>query len=183
MRNNSNSRLGGEDLPGDIAQKVDELCLRGNKLAEAEQEDEAVRMFQEAYGLLPAPVERWYAATWIQIAIGDVAYLRGDLDAAAEAFNKMGQFEGWHDNPFVRLRRGQVALDFGDTQKATNELAAAFMLGGYEIFDAEDDKYAEFVLSKLLPPEPPVDHPLARFHLEPDKIDIPVERKPWWRFW
>ncbi|WP_009966140.1 tetratricopeptide repeat protein [Verrucomicrobium spinosum] len=176
----------GDDLPSDIAQKVDALCLRGNELAEAEQDDEAICTFQEAYSLLPEPVERWYAATWIQVAIGDTAFIRGDLNGAAEAFQKLAQLRGWLDNPFVRMRRGQVALELGDPEMAANELAAAFMLGGYEIFDSEDDKYAEFALSKLLPPVPPVDHPLARFHLHPDSTDEegnhPEAKKPWWRF-
>lgn len=80
-------------------------------------------------------------------------------------------------------------MDTGQTELAIDELAAAFMLGGYSIFDAEDDKYAEFVLSKMLPPVPPLDHPLARLHLQLGSDPLPEEvrnagaMKPWWRFW
>ena len=181
--------FGDQDLPADIAQNVDSLCLKGNELADAERDHEAIRVFREAYSLLPEPVERWHAATWIQVAIGDTAFLAGDLKTASEALQILATLPGWIDNPFVRLRRGQVALDTGQTELAIDELAAAFMLGGYSIFDAEDDKYAEFVLSKMLPPVPPLDHPLARFHLQPES-DSSLEEvrntcatKSWWRFW
>ncbi len=163
-----------EDLPADIAARIEPICTLGNSLSN-ENPSLAIKKLREAFEILPEPREQWLAGTWILTVIGDIAYLSGNLDLAYESFYQIDLFEGWHDNPFIRLRRGQVSFDKGDFKNAENELAFAFMAGGYSILEHEDDKYAEFVLSKLLPPKLPVIHRLARYHLR--------EQKQWWKFW
>lgn len=163
-----------DDLPADIAHRIKPLCEEGDALSESDPM-QAISKYRLAFDALPLPKEQWLAATWILIAIGDTAYTNGDPGLAKDTFQGIDLYEGWHANPFVRLRRGQVAFDAGELDRAANEFALAFMAGGYEIFDNADDKYAEFGLSKLLPPEPPIEHRLARFHLQP--------QKPWWKFW
>jgi hypothetical protein len=56
------------------------------------------------------------------------------------------------ENPFIWLRRGQVYFELGDMRLAEDGLASAFMLGDKNIFEGEDPKYSEFILSKLKPP-------------------------------
>jgi hypothetical protein len=162
------------DLPPGIASRIQPLCKEGDRLAEA-QPELAIARYREALEILPEPKQQWLAATWILTAIGDTAYGAGDLALAQASFQGIDTFKGWHANPFIRLRRGQVAFDTGDMESAANELACAFMAGGYGILETADEKYARFVLSRLLPPVPPEDHPLARFHLTP--------KKPWWKPW
>jgi hypothetical protein len=163
-----------DDLPPEIVPRLEALCREAESLAE-ESPDLGIAKFDEAFELLPEPREQWLSATWILIAIGDIQYLWGRLSEARETFASLVHFEGWHDNQFVHLRRGQIAYDFGNFEIAANELALAFMAGGYEILETADEKYAEFILSKLRSPEPPIDHPLARFH--------PATSVSRWKFW
>lgn len=177
-----------EDLPKSIADAIQPLCDKGEELGKQGQSREAIEKFSEAFKLLPKPPHQWLAATWILTAIGDTAFLAGDMRTAGAAFGEVGLCEGWHDNPFIRLRRGQVAFEAGDLRQASNELASAFIIERYGIFEREDQKYAEFILAQLDPPVPPVDHPLARFHRKPQGAqdeagDAHGNAKPWWRFW
>ena len=164
-----------EDLPPEVAKAIQPICREAEQLLTRDQHVAAIAKHCEAFSLLPEPKDQWLAGTWILAAIGDIAYLSGDLPLAAQSYRDIGFFPGWEDNAFIRLRRGQIAFDEGSFDVASNELACAFMLGGYEIMEHEEEKYAEFVLSKMLPPIPPVSHPLARFHLQ--------EQRPWWKFW
>src|SRR3954464_15064295 len=103
-----------KDLPADIAQQAKALCAEGDQLADQKRPVEAIQKFSEAFKLLPEPKQRWLAATWILIAIGDTAFLAGDLPTASEALREISLCPNWTNNPFVRLRRGQVALENGD---------------------------------------------------------------------
>lgn len=163
-----------EDLSAEVTARIEPLCALGSSLSN-ENPTLAIEKLREAFEILPEPREQWLAGTWILTVIGDIAYLSGNLALAYDSFYGIDLYEGWHANAFIRLRRGQVAFDRGDFQNAANELTFAFMAGGYEILEHEDDKYAEFVLSRLLPPEPPVVHRLASYHLR--------KQKQWWQFW
>ena len=173
-----------KDLPPEIVARIEPLCAEGDALAHRGQATEAIQKFSEAFLLLPVPPHRWMAATWILIAIGDTAFLAGDMRTAGEALREISLCEGWHANPFVWLRRGQVAYELGDMKKASDGLASAFMLGGYAIFDREDDKYPEFLLPQMAAPVPPVPHRLAHLHKPDDEpAPGPPPKRPWWKFW
>lgn len=174
-----------ETLDKQIYERAKALCADGEKLADNKRSNEAILKFQEALSLLPEPKNQWLAATWILTAIGDTALSKNDLPGATEAFRQLALGNGWFENPFIRLRRGQIAYENGDLDLASKELAAAFRLGGYDIFDSVDDKYPKFALSKMSPPDPPVDHRLACFHMQNEEpvTEKDKQEKPWWKIW
>lgn len=137
------------ELPVEIYSEVIRLSSVGDELADAGDHIGAVRQFQQAVALLPSPVEKWNAATWLFTAIGDSFFLSGDLDSALVALNRAQLCPDALNNPFVWLRRGQIYYEVGDTRLADDCLASAYMLGGTEIFDREDQKYADYILAKL----------------------------------
>jgi hypothetical protein len=52
-------------------------------------------------------------------------------------------------NPFLHLRRGEVALEQGDEDVATDELMRAYMAEGRDIFATEDAKYLAFLSTRV----------------------------------
>ncbi|MCX6855506.1 MAG: hypothetical protein NTV80_11455 [Verrucomicrobia bacterium] len=172
-----------------------ELGARGDELAKSDDSGSAaIAVFREALDIVPEPKEQYLVTTWLLAAIGDTAFLDGDLEIAAKAFQDIGRCDGWLDNAFIWLRRGQVAYENGDLKLASQGLASAFMLGGYDIFDSVDDKYPAFVLSQMRPPVPAVHHRLAVFHMneedcsdteatEEPSLDADALKRPWWKVW
>ncbi len=140
------------ELPDPIYTEVTRLSSEGNALADAGEHRNAVQHFERAAALLPLPVEEWTAATWLFTAIGDSFFLAGDFESARVALNRAQLCPDSLDNPFIWLRRGQVHYELGDTRLADDCLGSAYMLGGTEIFDSEDPKYANYILAKLKPP-------------------------------
>jgi hypothetical protein len=78
-------------------------------------------------------------------AIGDAAFLGAWYGSARKALDYAMTCPGAIENPFLHLRRGQVALEQGDEEVAANELMRAYMAEGREIFESEDGKYLAFL--------------------------------------
>src|SRR4249920_3184814 len=97
------------DLPREVAARIEPLCAEGDRLAEEQHWEEAIQSFKAAHALLPSPPEQWVAGTWILTAMGDTAYLAGNLDTANEMFREITlSYRGWQQSPFIWLRRGQI---------------------------------------------------------------------------
>ena len=140
---------GPVNLNDDLHEEVKNLCAEGDELAEAEQYDEAIAKYREALFLLPRPIEKWEASLWIYTAIGDAMFLKGDFLAAAKPFRDVMFCPGAEQNPFIRLRRGQVAFERGNFAVAETELAEAYRLEGEKIFSEDDSKYLNLIKAKL----------------------------------
>ena len=136
-----------------IKSRIEELCAKGAESLRDQKFDDAVVRFCEAFGLLPIPVERWEVANSILIALGDAYFKKGDYTSAADVLVKAMRMPGAIQNPFIRLRRGQIALESGQLDRAEQEMAAAYMIEGESIFKTEDPKYWAFLEPKLFPPE------------------------------
>lgn len=132
--------------------QIESLSAEGNALAGAGSFVDAIFAFESALKLVPDPVYNWEASTWLFTAIGDVAFQSNDFPRAQEALREAALCPGALDNPFVRLRRGQVFFELGDLPKAAEELAAAYMLEGAVIFENEEPKYFEHLKTVLRTP-------------------------------
>ena len=141
------------ELSADVISRISELCAQAEALAREEKFDQAIVRFCEAFGQLPYPVERWPEANAILTALGDVYFKKGDYTNAADVLVKAMCTPGAIQNPFIRLRRGQIAFETGRLVNAEQEMAAAYMLEGESIFKREDPKYWAFLEPKLFPPE------------------------------
>ena len=137
------------ELPDDIYEGVKQLCATGDAAAERERYRDAISWYARALELLPPPITRWNAATWIYTAIADAYFLAGDSPAALDALDKAMESPGSLGNPFLHLRRGQALFDVGRREEAANELARAYMAEDGDIFDNEDPKYFAFLKTVL----------------------------------
>jgi hypothetical protein len=54
-------------------------------------------------------------------------------------------------SPFLHLRLGQCQFELGNLERATDELARAYMVAGEEVFEGAD-KYFDFLKTRLKPP-------------------------------
>ena len=141
-----------DELPGDAHREVTRLCEDGDAALDEERYEEAVAAFGEAWRLLPAPAERWSAATFILAGLGDALFSADRFGEAADALAHTMRCPDGIGNPFLHLRLGQCRLELGDEGRAADELCRAFMAEGEEIFGDEDPKYLTFLKTRLDPP-------------------------------
>jgi tetratricopeptide (TPR) repeat protein len=141
-----------DQLPDDLHDAITRLSEQGNGLANRHSFAEARNAWQRAWDLLPAPREHWEAATWLLTSIGDAYYLDGKHADALDPLQRAVFCPGGLGNPFLHLRLGQVQFELGDTSRARDELARAFMGGGDTLFEGEDPKYWRFIREILRPP-------------------------------
>jgi hypothetical protein len=140
------------ELPEEIHQQIVALCEQADTLAEADDFPGALELYWQAWDLLPQPVERWEAATWILAAIGDANFLGGDFTAGRDNLATAMHCPAAIGNPFLHLRLGQCQFELGNLNRAADELTRAFMGAGSAIFEGEPPKYFEFLKTQIDPP-------------------------------
>jgi tetratricopeptide (TPR) repeat protein len=130
-----------QELDQELHRRVAELCERGDAHVEAGELDLAVEKYEEALSLLPPPMSRWNASTWILTALGDAFFLKKEWRQARSALDDATRCPRGLDNPFIHLRLGQIELELGNRGRAIDELGRAYLGAAEEIFAGEDPKY------------------------------------------
>lgn len=128
-------------LDAKLYQEIEHCCAQGDGYTEAGEFDLALAEYARAWALLPDPQRAWEAATWIQIAIADACFFAARYPEAERALEFAQTCPGGLGNPYVDLRQGQVLFEQGEIEAARECLRRAFLAGGEELFEDEDDKY------------------------------------------
>ncbi|QDT78599.1 Tetratricopeptide repeat protein [Gimesia maris] len=110
-----------------------ELCFDGEDYEGARQ------LYQEAFKLIPEPKREFNESTQVIGALADCFYFLEDYEKAKVALDDILLCPGGAANPFIRLRRGQVFHRTGDDEKARTELTTAFLNGGTDVFEGEEE--------------------------------------------
>ncbi|MFO0797023.1 MAG: hypothetical protein U0804_06065 [Gemmataceae bacterium] len=139
-------------LPHDIEVEVARLSEAAEDRADAEDDSEALALFQAAWDLLPDPKTEWERASQLLGGIADSHFHLGAFESCRRAMQEAMRSGSGPENPFVCLRLGQCHLELGDERGAANWLTGALMGGGLEMFEEEDPKYWAFLRERLDPP-------------------------------
>lgn len=145
-----------ERLPADTFEAVRSHADAGERALMAGDLSGAWRELVGALQLLPDPTERWNAAGWLLVAMGETQFRGARYERAAGPLQDSIICPGTLGNPWVHLRLGQVRFELGEMDRAADELARAYMGGGREVFEDQDPKYFALV-EKVLPPPPGMD--------------------------
>jgi tetratricopeptide (TPR) repeat protein len=136
------------ELDDDVHERIEDLCKKGDALAENERYAAALKKYWEAWDFLPEPRTEWEAATWILAAIGDACFLSADYTAGRDNLTTAMHCPDAIGNPFLHMRLGQCQFELGNFDGAADELTRAYMAEGDEIFADEDPKYFAFLKTR-----------------------------------
>lgn len=125
------------------------LSKKGDDCSNKEEYDEAIRFYKEALLLLPEDITNWEASTWLLVTLGNACFLSHRNEEARGYLIDATHCPGGIGNPFLHLRLGQVQYELGNNERAQDELARAYMGGGLDIFSNEDEKYLDFLKTKM----------------------------------
>jgi hypothetical protein len=139
-------------LPSGVFAAVRSSAAEGERALAAGDLPGAWRAFVHALQLLPEPTERWNAAGWILVAMGESQFRGGRYAEAVGPLQDSMICPGTLGNPWVHLRLGQARFEIGEMDRAADELARAYMGGGREVFEGQDAKYFALVEKVLRPP-------------------------------
>jgi hypothetical protein len=137
---------------GDARDEVDRLFEMGEEYADAQEDGAALKCFRAAWDPLPEPRDEQGPAFRVLAAIADSHFRLAEWGACRAAVQHAFRCGADVNNPFLRLRLGQVLYELGDKREAANWLAPAYRSEGRALFQDVDPKYLEFVLSRLDPP-------------------------------
>lgn len=139
------------DLPVAISEEIDELSEIGNECYDDGDYDGAIAVWKEALQLIPEPTHTYAESQWLETSIGDAYFLQQEDAVALDYFlrAKRNIEENAYQNPFLLLRLGQTHLDAGQLEDATEYLIRAYMMEGEELFEEEDDRYFEFLKTRV----------------------------------
>ena len=106
---------------------------------------QAARIYFQALDLLPKPIEQWEAATWLSGRAADALFKDRKYTEALTEIRRTMRMPGAIENPFIRLRYGQLLFETGDFERAKQELLVAYATEGSAIFEDDNPKYLEFI--------------------------------------
>jgi hypothetical protein len=136
----------------DILDDAERLFAEGEKLADAEEDAEALARFRAAWNVLPEPKDEQELAGRILAAIADSHFHLGEWEECWRAVQHAFRCGEDINNRFLRLRLGQSLYELGDEQEAANWLVPVYIQEGREPFESDDPKYLEFFWARLDPP-------------------------------
>lgn len=128
----------------DVFDKIEELCERGEELADAGKIRPALSTFWKAYDLIPEPKNQYPAGTWLLVTIGDLNFQVQNYESGVKNLTLAKDFPEGEGNPFLHFRLGQCQLELGNKDAALEEFLKAFEVEGEVIFEDEEPKYWNF---------------------------------------
>jgi len=140
------------EIPETTHAEIQELCAEGDVFLEMGDFQAAYKNYISALELVPDPKETFEATTWIMAALGDLYFQSKDYRQVAQVLSDAMHCTGAIGNPFLHLRLGQAHFELGNHARAADELCRAYMGAGSEIFAKDDEKYFNFLKTKIAPP-------------------------------
>ena len=124
-----------------LTEKIKSLCSKGYVLYDKEQYREALRLFYQAWTLLPKPQTDHEQAGWVLTAIGDCYFKTEQWEQGKQSLTSALHCPNLKDNPFIHLRLGQCLLELEGKENAQIYLRQAYNKGGRDLFQDEAPKY------------------------------------------
>jgi len=140
------------EIPDSVHAEIQDLCAEGDVLVEMGEATQAYENYIAALALVPEPKETFNATTWILAALGDLYFNSKDFAQTAQVMTDAMKCAGGLGNPFLHLRLGQAQFELNNELRAADELCRAYIGAGKTIFEKEDQKYFEFLKTKITPP-------------------------------
>lgn len=142
--------------PTIATKRIRSLCQDGYGVYDQYEFREALRLFYQAWLLIPKPQSQFEEAGWVLSAIGD-CYFRLELfDQAIESLESALHCPKVCGNPFVHLRLAQCYLDVGVKDLAQEHMCLAQQSNNAEILDGLAPRYlalSEQAISESAVPE------------------------------
>lgn len=131
----------------DMLEQIDKICEEGSELFDEDEYRRAIKVWEQAFRLIPEPKNKFSQSLWLHSSIGDAYFLLNDFKQSAAHFfaAKSNVDQNGYANPFIMLRLGQSYLELNDTVNAKEYLSRAYALGGKDLFDNEGKKYFDFL--------------------------------------
>lgn len=105
----------------------------------------AIGILKEALSLIDNPIYESKYAFPLFANIGENFFLQNKLEDSLEHFGYAIKSRGGLGEPAIHLRIGQIRYEFGQMEKAKDELMRAYMGGGTLLFDGIDSKYFDLI--------------------------------------
>jgi len=134
------------ELNDRVYKEITKLSAKGDKLAEKERFEEALKLYITALEKLPVPIYDWEAATWLLAAIGDMYFQLQKYDESINQFFEAQKCPDGIGNPFICVRIGECFYELDNFPKAKEYLLQAYMLADREVFLDADPKYFELII-------------------------------------
>lgn len=139
-----------QPLPSNIEARIRAFCRAGYKAYDQQDFKQAIRLFFQAWNLLPKPQSQWQAAGWVLTALGDAYYQYGNYNSALEALNSALHCPKNSRNPFVYMRIAQSWYGLKQLETAKKALLKTVELGGESLLKKENSRYLTLLKSNSL---------------------------------
>lgn len=126
-------------------EQIKQLCAQAYDVYDRGDFSDALRLFYQAWLLVPKPQTDFQQSGWVLTGIGDTYFRLGKYAQACEALNSALHCPGTDNNPFILMRIGQSHYDNHEKPLARKFLKKAYQQGGMETFKGESKVYLQAI--------------------------------------
>lgn len=134
---------------GELADKIGSIAKKAKSLTLTGKFKESIAEYQKGIALLGEKIMSSKYAVMLFCGIGEAYFLQKEWQEALDYYGKAVSSEGGLGEPLIHLRLGQIRFEFGQFEKAADELMRAYMGGGNLMFKGENPKYFKLIESLL----------------------------------
>ena len=129
----------------ELAEKIGSISKKAKGLTLTGKFQESIAEYRKGIALLGEKVQSSKYAVMLFCGVGEAYFLQKKWPEALEYYGKAVSSEGGLGEPLIHLRLGQIRFEFGQLEKAADELMRAYMGGGTLMFKGEDPKYFKLI--------------------------------------
>lgn len=129
----------------ELSEKIGSISKKAKSLTLTGKFKESIAEYQKGIALLGADVMQSKYAVMLFCGVGEAYFLQKEWKEALDYYGKAVASEGGLGEPLIHLRLGQIRFEFGQFEKAADELMRAYMGGGNLMFEGEDPKYFKLI--------------------------------------
>lgn len=132
----------------ELEEEIISIIEQGNELSNEEKYEDAICLYEKAFGLMPEPKLEWeMLSSWLAGSFVTAYFKLGKYSEAKEWGKKQVDSDDSDNNTGPLVALGMVCFELNEFSEALNLFDAAYKYGKERAFKGRPEKYLDFYIN------------------------------------